>query len=383
MTRYNPDNERIKRQYFRYLKEAARYSETTVTQVAQALARFEADSGYRDFRTFNPELAVAFKRRLATQVKPSGRGPLSKATLYATLAHLKRFFHWLAGQPGFRSRLSYSHADYFNLTAKESRVATTRRERPFPTLEQVRQVILAMPAGTVIERRDRAVVAFTLLTGARDSAIASLKLKHIDLVEGRVYQDARDVNTKNSKSFVTFFFPVGGDILQIFTDWVNHLRSELLWGNEEPVFPTTAVAVGSNSQFQATGLKREHWRSASPIRAIFKEAFAAVQLPYFNPHSLRKTLVQFAETVCRSPEEFKAWSQNLGHEKVLTTFQSYGAVANRRQGEIIRGLGREADDMPDEILLAALSKRLHLARLDDGGGDAAGSASGPSTTVRR
>ena len=36
----------------------------------------------------------------------------------------------------------------------------------------------------------------------------------------------------------------------------------------------------------------------------------------------------------------KAWSQNLGHENVLTTFSSYGDVARHRQAEIIRGLGK-------------------------------------------
>jgi hypothetical protein len=35
-----------------------------------------------------------------------------------------------------------------------------------------------MPAGTEIERRDRALIVFTILTGARDGATASLKLKH-------------------------------------------------------------------------------------------------------------------------------------------------------------------------------------------------------------
>jgi hypothetical protein len=35
-----------------------------------------------------------------------------------------------------------------------------------------------MPVETAIERRDRALIAFTILTGARDGAIASLKLKH-------------------------------------------------------------------------------------------------------------------------------------------------------------------------------------------------------------
>jgi hypothetical protein len=41
----------------------------------------------------------------------------------------------------------------------------------------------------------------------RDGAIASFKLRHIDVVEGKVDQDARDVQTKFSKSLVTTFFP--------------------------------------------------------------------------------------------------------------------------------------------------------------------------------
>jgi hypothetical protein len=37
MTTHNPDNERIKRRYFAYLKEAKRHSEPTVDAVAKAL----------------------------------------------------------------------------------------------------------------------------------------------------------------------------------------------------------------------------------------------------------------------------------------------------------------------------------------------------------
>lgn len=40
--------------------------------------------------------------------------------------------------------------------------------------------------------------------------------------------------------------------------------------------------------------------------------------------------------MCQTPEQFKAWSQNLGHEDVLTTFTSYGTVPAHRQGELIR-----------------------------------------------
>jgi hypothetical protein len=62
-----------------------------------------------------------------------------------------------------------------------------------------------MPAATEIEKRDRAVIALTLLTGARDGALASLKLKHIDLAQQRLIQDACDVKTKFSKSFPSWF----------------------------------------------------------------------------------------------------------------------------------------------------------------------------------
>lgn len=40
ITTHNAENERIKRRYFAYLKEAKRYSEPTVDAVAKALARF-------------------------------------------------------------------------------------------------------------------------------------------------------------------------------------------------------------------------------------------------------------------------------------------------------------------------------------------------------
>lgn len=346
MTTHNPDNERIKRRYFAYLKEAKRHSEPTVDAVAKALAlaRFEADTADnkgrpRDFKAFHFEQAIAFKKRLAEQKAQRSGQKLSKSTLHATLAHVNRFFHWLAGQPGYKSRLQYSDADYFNLSEKEVRVATARREQVGPTLEQVKHVIATMPAESPIQRRDRALVAFTLLTGARDSAIASMKLKHVNLGAGCVEQDAREVKTKFSKTFTTYFLPVGAEIRQIVVEWVVFLREDMLWGNDDPLFPATRIALGDSRQFAAVGLERKHWSSAARIRTVFRDAFASAGVPYFNPHSFRNTLARLGQAVCQTPEEFKAWSQNLGHDKVLTTFVSYGQVESSRQGEIIRGLG--------------------------------------------
>jgi integrase len=339
MTKHNPENERIKRKYFAYLKEAKRHSEPTVDAAAKALNRFEEYHRHKSFKAFHFEQAVAFKRHLAEQTGERSGEKLSKATLHATLTQLRQFFFWLAGQPGYRARLQYADADYFNLSEKDTRIATAQRERKAPTLEQVKHVIETMPNVNEIERRNRALLAFTLLTGARDSAIASMKLKHLDLTEGCFQQDAREVKTKFSKTFATYFFPVGDGVQQVVVDWVRFLTEEKLWGNDDPLFPATRIVVGQTRQFEAVGLHRKHWSTATPIRAIFREAFEHAGLPYFHPHSLRKTLTQLGGQVCQTAEEYKAWSQNLGHEQVLTTFMSYGSVATDRQGAIIRGLG--------------------------------------------
>jgi site-specific recombinase XerD len=209
MTNHNARNERVKRQYFSYLKEAKRQSEATVDASAKALDRFEMYTKYRDFSAFHFEQAIAFKGRLMEQTGQRSGKKLSKATLHATLTQLKRFFQWLSGRPGYKSGFHYSDADYFNLSEKDTRIATAHREPRVPTLEQIKHVIKSMPIGTEVERRNRALVAFTLLTGARDSATASMKLKHLDLIMNSVNQDPREVRTKFSKTFTTFFFPVG------------------------------------------------------------------------------------------------------------------------------------------------------------------------------
>jgi len=340
MRKHNPNNERMKRKFFSYLKEAKRQSEPTVDAVAKALNRFEVYTGFRDFKGFHIEQAIGFKKDLAQRNSQRSDKPLSKATLHSTFTHLKRFFQWLSSQPGYKSRLQYSDADYFNLSEKERRVATAHREQRVPTIEQVKHVISAMPAHTDIEKRNRALIAFTLLTGARDSAIASLKIKHVDLIENKVDQDAREVKTKFSKTFMTVFFPVGEEIRDIVRAWVLYLREHCLWGNEDPLFPATKVEVGAGHQFQASGLSHRHWSNATPIRAIFRKAFTEAGLPYFNPHSFRNSLARLGQETCRTPEEFKAWSQNLGHENPLTTFVSYGEVPYPRQAEILKALER-------------------------------------------
>jgi integrase len=183
-----------------------------------------------------------------------------------------------------------------------------------------------MPAKTELEKRDRGLIAFTILSGARDDAVASMKIRHVDLERRTVFHDAREGRTKNRKTHISTLFPVGDDFEEIVTDWVSFLTKDKLFGPDEPLFPATKIAVGPDGLFGAVGLDRVAWSNAGPIRHIFRQAFERADLPYFHPHSFRRTLGALGERLCRMPEDFKAWSQNLAHEGVLTTFSAYGTV---------------------------------------------------------
>ncbi len=353
MAEFCAENERIKHDYVDFLRQAKGRDSATVDGVVKALARFEESTGYRPFTRFRREQAIAFKAHFNEQVNKRHGEPLSRSTVLSTMSALKAFFLWLADQKGHRFTWSKSDAEYFNLPSNDVRIAKATRKRPTPTLEQVQEVIMAMPATTDIEKRDRAVVAFTLLTGARDGATISFRLKHVDLQSRQINQDAREVHTKFRKSFPTDFFPVGDAVREIVERWIEHLQS-LGFGPDDPLFPAAKAGFDANGEPRLL-LDRRHWTQTDTVRKIFRAAFSASGLPYSNPHTIRKTLVALAFRLKLPPEEMRTWSMNLGHERMLTTFLNYGEVPPDRRAEIMRNLsrtpepGREPDDIVQEF----------------------------------
>jgi integrase len=365
MPKHNAENERVKREYLRWLKNAGGRSEPTLDIAAAAIDRFEAHTRLRDFKTFRRDQAVSFKEHLAAQCHPKTGKPLSKATLYGTLKTVQAFFEWLSREPGYRSHVHVSDAAYFRPTDNDARIATARREKAAPSLTQVQHVIASMPTDTVVQRRDRAVVALILLTGARDAAVASLRIKRLDLSRRELVQDARDVKTKRAKTFTTWFFPVGEEAVAAVAAWVAELKSELLFGPDDPLFPATKLALDATGLFTSLGVERRHWTTAAPIRTIFRKAFEGSGLLYYGPHSLRRTLVALGYDRNLSVHDMKVWSMNLGHDSMLTTLGSYGDVSATEQAATMARLAVEsqASEAPDAVAkeIAALLRRRGLA----------------------
>lgn len=144
----------------------------------------------------------------------------------------------------------------------------------------------------------------------------------------------------------------------IVADWVEYLRNELGFGPEDPLFPATMMTFVDGKP--AASLGRESWATAGPVRKAFKQAFESAGMRNFNPHSFRHMLAQHGMKICHTPEELKAWSQNLGHDSVLVTLNSYGDLPSHLQRDLIRSAVTRSED--DKLALELGHRALKAAR---------------------
>lgn len=338
MKKIDTQNERLKLDYQDYLRHADGLDHKTIDKVMTAIRQFEISTNCKPFSRFNKDQAMAFKDWLDTARNARTGKPLSVATIGSTLRMVREFFRWVAGQKGYKSAIGRNDWVYFKQARKDARAAQASTPRQVPSVEQVQRAFDAMPAATSLQKRDRALVAFLILTGARIGAVASLRLKHVDLERRNVFQDAREVNTKAAKTMNTTFFPMGEDYVAALADYITHLTQDLMFGPEDALFPKVEIKRGPGG-FEVAGLSRHPFASTGPLNEIVKDAFAAVQLPRYTPHSFRHMLALHGDKRCPTRETFKAWSQNMGHTNPLTTVSSYMPVSADSQRAIILGLG--------------------------------------------
>lgn len=329
------ENEQLKRQFFEYMREALGREPPTVDRAAQALARFELHTGSAPFTSFDKDQAVSFKASLLAETNQRSGALLAKTSVLATLHPVKEFFTWLAGLPGYRSKIDKAAAIYLTPSRRDAMGARSRLERAVPSVDQMRVVLEAMPASTPIQRRDRAVVALAIATAARADALATLRLKHVDLASNRIIQNGNEVRTKFGKTIVSYLIAIVPSAIDIFRDWCQELIRDHDWGPDDPVFPALTNRYGRDGLFHHDGFSRRRWATSQPVRAIFARAFKAVGQPYFNPHTLRSMQVRWLDSHNPTEEQMKALSQNLGHDDVSVTRVHYGRLNSDHQAKVI------------------------------------------------
>jgi integrase len=234
----------------------------------------------------------------STMIATEGGG-LSRATLRHRASHLRLFFSWLGKQTGYRNLAALEAC--FDLP-RRFQARTIPQPRAWPEMDEAVAMLKAMPTDTLIDQRARAILAFAFLTGFRADALITVRLRHIDLEGRKATHDGEEMRTKNGKSFVVRWFP-----------------------------------------------RSEAFRLAS--RGVTQD---------YSPHSARHTLAHLGDQLCRTGEQRKAWSLNLGHSSEAITWAHYGKISDTRCDEVFEAFDEEtpATSNEAELMLAYHEHRL-------------------------
>lgn len=359
-------NEQAKRGFFEHLRGAKGFSEDSVNDYADAIGQWQVFSDGEDFASFDKSKAGAYCEWLIRRGTKTSDGTLKPATRYHYLRRVKEFFLWLAAQPEYSQKLTKGDADFLRISKKDMQIVLSGTTKAMPTLEEVQKVIGSIEPTNEIAMRDRALISFALITGCRITAIISLKMKSFDKATHRIFQNPADgVRTKNSKSIITTFFPIGWDEpRRYFLEWYEYLESKG-FAPDDPIFPATSSEISTKKAYSKESISRSFWSGSSSARKVFEKRCENAGVKYYHPHSYRHLVVSLMSKMRLTEEEKRAISLTLGHENIGTTFGAYGygSMGVERAVDIVRELrdfqgSKGTAEIPDEV-------RAYLKRLID------------------
>lgn len=344
MKPYNPINERIKYEYFQYFVTAGKKSLKTLEQARKSIVEFEKHTSFMPFEGFNRDIAINYRKYL-TERKGKRSGELIKVTTLRNLiTPLITFLRWYVSQRHFKSKINLTDIDYLELSHNEQHALITTDYKRFPTPEILVKIISNYPQETDMQRRDVAMVAFTMLTAPRVEALRSLKLRHLD-IKGRILkQYASDgVKTKFGNNFNTFFFPLIDPIFEkVSMQYVDYVLKDKLFNRNDPIFPKMTPILNQEQEFEHV-LSKEHLEGENAIREAFKRVYEHSNVEYYHPHAIRDTLMQIAYDNNLNTNDMMAWSANFGHKNVNISLRSYGGRMNDNDRQsILKALGNKA-----------------------------------------
>ena len=326
--RYNPVNERMKYKYRIHLRRVSQRDEKTIISYLKHIRAYEMFTGFSGFETFSDNVADQYVRHMFDQ-------GLSLSHISDNIRAVKEFLRWLERQRGYRSKIDYNHIDYLNISNNQRKTAKATEYKEAYTYDQIIATIRQMPDKTDIEKRNRAIISLQALCTLRISELRTVKIKNVIEEDGWyfIYVCPKHMDVKTAKTRHAVFVPLPPDLQQNVIGWRDHLLS-IGFKPSDPLFPVINNRFGQNNLLEQT-IKADGIKSNTTIRNVFKKAFEEAGFKYIRPHSFRHTLARYAET--QSPAFMNAVRQNLGHESIDTTLNSYGQLSMAEQRRIISG----------------------------------------------
>lgn len=326
--KYHPDNERAKYQYRQHLRGVGQKDIKTIISYLKHIREYEIFMDFAGFDKFNGHFAGKYVQWLFNQ-------NYSLSFISDNIRALKDFLTWLERQRGYRSKIQYNDIDYLNISHNQRKTAKAKEYQRSYSYEQIIQTIRNMPCDTLLQKRNRAIISLQALCTLRISELRTVKIKNIIQEDGVyfVHVCPKSMEVKFAKTRHVVFIPLPDDIIANIIEWRNYLLS-IGFSDADPLFPKIDSKFGKTNMLE-TKISKGEIKSNTTIRDVFQTAFTEAGFDYIRPHSFRATLARYAQT--QSPAFYNAVRQNLGHESIDTTMNSYGNLSVIDQMKIISG----------------------------------------------
>ena len=326
-----------------WLTYAGKYEEKTVLSHLAAIRDFEVVLGGKCFKQVTIADVAGYRESLKSRLCPDASRPLSNSTIRHRASFLRSFFRWLRGRKGFES-IDQNIEGYFDLPKRFEEPGLKRDDRPIPTIEEAAIMIKAMPVETWKERRDQAMVSIAFLGALRADTIISLRLEHLIPENKQIVQNGCQSRTKNGKSVRIRYFPVPLALSATVEAWKAELVA-LGFQEKDALFPDERwlAEVGNRSRLEIIPVMR----SIHAITSAFKSASARFDKRW-SPHSAKHCIGRLGSKVCKTVEDHRAWSANMGHENEDVTRRYYQKPTSDRIDEIFQAFERPEIETPDD-----------------------------------
>jgi integrase len=284
----------------------------------QAVSRFFAFTGKHPGEV-TPEDVQAWRRDLES----AGQKP---ATVYARISRVSSFFKWLMADPLLGEHIrtnpaAHARPRYPQPYQGESVKALTDQE-----MNNLLQVVRRQAdSGSVVAKRDYALLLFFFLTGLRRNELISLRGKDLEHNEGRLVIKYR---RKGGKF-------VGREVddpsaYKALIDYLSAAQRKSVIGSERPLWT-------------------RHDRAGKPGAPLSSRSFAENLKVYAQKAGIEKIHVHqtrhtYARIVAEETGSFQETQEALDHESAATTrvyVQRITVKADKHSGKVARRIGTQ------------------------------------------
>lgn len=336
-------NDRIIHDWLTY---ANQYDVKTIDRHIAAIRYCEKVLSGKPFNKLTHEDIAKVRDDLKRRSGVDAVDSFSASSIKHLVSHLSAFLAWLLMQNGYKS-LPQDLQGYLKLPKAVLASAAQVNRKNYPTLEEERLLLVAMPSWSLFDQRARAIFALAFLGALRADTLISLRIKHVDISRRLILQDGNAVRAKAGKSLGIVWFPIPKCFEDAVIDWV-HALERLGFTDEDALFPETGRLKyrqrGEGEDYKSVPVMSTTHAVTQAFTIACRES--AVK---FTPHSAKHTIGAERDERPLTQIERKAWSENMGHENEQITERHYGKLSDERRFEVLESIGANAGSDPFKI----------------------------------